>query len=168
MALIFLIYIAKAHSGAQAQAQVRSIKNGALVRQARSAESRLCVAEADMVRSVLCQACDVPPFDGFWDLKHGRGTVTAATILLVSLCCLMSLRLSTRGFFNIRRVESINIMVEAISIGVPFFLWCVVNWALTTLMDGKGTMKDIYAAAYGLTLPAGGGASDDCQQLHHH
>ena len=43
-------------------------------------------------------------------------------------------------------------MVEAISIGVPFFLWCVVNWALTTLMDGKGTMKDIYiAAAYSLT-----------------
>jgi len=41
--------------------------------------------------------------------------------------------------------------VEMISVALPFLLWCVVNWGFTTLMDGKGTIKDIYiASAYAL------------------
>jgi len=94
------------------------------------------------------------PFDGFWDLKYEkRGTVAAATILLVLTVLSYVLMSQYIGFvLNYRRAENINIIREAISILIPFFLWCVINWALTTLMDGKGTMKDIYiAAAYSLT-----------------
>ena len=43
-------------------------------------------------------------------------------------------------------------MSEFLSILVPFLLWCVVNWSLTTLVEGKGTFRDIYiASAYALT-----------------
>ncbi|HHX02522.1 MAG TPA: DUF1282 family protein [Firmicutes bacterium] len=94
------------------------------------------------------------PFDGFWDLKYeNRGTVAAATIILALTVVSYVFMSQYTGFIlNYRRVENINILNEAISIGVPFFLWCAVNWALTTLMDGKGTIKDIYiAAAYSLT-----------------
>ncbi|MGB4163955.1 MAG: YIP1 family protein, partial [Bacillota bacterium] len=36
---------------------------------------------------------------------------------------------------------------------VPFGLWCIVNWSLTTLMDGKGTIKDIYIATSYALVP---------------
>ncbi|MDI9450153.1 MAG: YIP1 family protein [Limnochordia bacterium] len=156
LALIFLIYIAKAQSwGSKLR---RRYVQSKMARWFARPEVQQNPVYAWLKRTwyALCYARHVMfhPFDGFWDLKHeNRGTVTAATILLVLTVLSYVFTTQYTGFlFNIRRVESINIMVEAISIGVPFFLWCVVNWALTTLMDGKGTMKDIYiAAAYSLT-----------------
>ena len=45
-----------------------------------------------------------------------------------------------------------NIVLEFCSILIPFMLWVIVNWSLTTLMEGKGTFKDIYiASAYAFT-----------------
>lgn len=94
------------------------------------------------------------PFDGFWDLKHEkRGTGTAATIILVLVILTYIFMRQYTGFIlNYNRIEDLNIFLEVVSIGLPFLLWCAVNWALTTLMDGKGTIKDIYtASAYALT-----------------
>lgn len=94
------------------------------------------------------------PFDGFWDLKHeGRGTFSAATIILVlTILSYVFMRQYTGFVLNYNRIEDLNIFSEMISILGPFLLWCLVNWALTTLMDGKGKMKDIYiAGAYSLT-----------------
>ena len=35
---------------------------------------------------------------------------------------------------------------------VPFIIFVVTNWALTTLFDGKGTLKDVWiASAYAMT-----------------
>lgn len=94
------------------------------------------------------------PFDGFWDLKYEkRGTSSAATILLILVVISYIFMRQYTGFvLNYNRIEDLNIIVEATSLLGPFILWCVVNWALTTLMDGKGKMKDIYiAGAYALT-----------------
>lgn len=94
------------------------------------------------------------PFDGFWDLKHEkRGTLKAA-LTIVGLVALtyVVMRQYTGFIFNHQDLARLNVIIELVSVLVPFFLWSVVNWALTTLMDGKGTFKDIViATAYGLT-----------------
>lgn len=94
------------------------------------------------------------PFDGFWDLKYEqRGTTSAATFILVlATLAFVFMRQYTGFVLNMIRIEDLNILLEAVSIVIPFLLWCIVNWALTTLMDGKGSIKDIYiAGAYSLT-----------------
>lgn len=94
------------------------------------------------------------PHDGFWDLKHEeRGTIPAAlTILALVTLTYVVMRQYTGFIFNPRDLSRLNIAVEMVSVLVPFLLWAVVNWALTTLMDGKGTFRDIaIATAYALT-----------------
>ena len=93
------------------------------------------------------------PYDGFWDLKHEkRGTLRAAlTIVGLVAVTYVVMRQYTGFIFNPRDLSRLNVIVELLSVLAPFFLWAVVNWALTTLMDGKGTFRDIIiATAYAL------------------
>lgn len=94
------------------------------------------------------------PFDGFWDLKHEkRGNLKAALILVIATMITFILLSQGIGFlFGGDNPLEFNIIIEACSVLVPFLLWCSANWCLTTLMDGKGTFKDIFiATAYALT-----------------
>lgn len=96
----------------------------------------------------------VHPFDAFWDLKHEkRGSVPAATVILTAVTLTYVFVRQYTGFvFNARNLKELNVLTEAVSILLPFGLWCSVNWALTTLMEGKGTFRDVYiASAYALT-----------------
>jgi hypothetical protein len=96
----------------------------------------------------------VRPFDGFWDLKHEkRGTLPAAIVILALWLLLQALDYRYTGFtVRIINWERFNIWLELFTSVVPFFLWCISNWCLTTLMDGKGTLKDIFiASCYALT-----------------
>ncbi len=94
------------------------------------------------------------PFDGFWDLKHEkRGNAKAASIILILLILSLLFSWFNTGFlFNTRDIRNVNIVREILSILLTFGLWCVVNWAFTTLTDGKGSLKDIFTySAYALT-----------------
>lgn len=93
------------------------------------------------------------PFDGFWDLKHEeRGNLKAAIIIIFSLCITYILSRQLTGFlFNNDDPLRLNIFIETGSVILPFLLWCVANWCLTTLMDGEGSFKDIViTTAYAL------------------
>ncbi len=94
------------------------------------------------------------PFDGFWDLTHEkRGSIAAAnTILFLTLLVrIMKLQFTSFVFLQVYW-EGINILLYLASVLFPLALWCVGNWGLTTLFDGKGTLKQIYmATCYGLT-----------------
>lgn len=85
------------------------------------------------------------PFDGFWDLKHEkRGNLPAALGLLSLVSMTYVIMRQYTGFiFNYRDLAQLNILQEIASVVIPFLLWTGVNWALTTLMDGKGTFRDI-------------------------
>ncbi|MFW5787279.1 MAG: YIP1 family protein [Halanaerobiales bacterium] len=94
------------------------------------------------------------PASGFWDLKHQKkGNLTSASIIFMLVAATYVFMRQYTGFvFNVRDWRELNIVVEFLSVFIPFILWCIVNWALTTLMEGKGTFKEIIiASAYSLT-----------------
>jgi hypothetical protein len=95
----------------------------------------------------------VHPLDGFWDLTHEkRGSLAAANVIVALAVLADILRLTLTSFqFVTVNMEYFNAAIVMMRILLPIFLWVVANWSLTTLMDGKGHMIDIYmAAAYAL------------------
>ncbi|MDE5819890.1 MAG: YIP1 family protein [Lachnospiraceae bacterium] len=88
------------------------------------------------------------PADGFWDLKREkRGSLSAAlTFVALTVLTLGIEKLNTAFLFNENRISEVNVMVDVITVLLVFTLWCVANWCTTSLMDGKGRMKDIFTA----------------------
>lgn len=92
------------------------------------------------------------PFDGFWDLKHERrGSMRAAwTILGVVILSFYYQSIGTGYIANPKGTYS-TIFVQLISVFLPFILWVIANWCLTTLFDGEGSLRDVFiATAYSL------------------
>ena len=88
------------------------------------------------------------PLDGFWDLKRERRGSLQASLLFVLLTILtLALeKLETAFLFNDNQLSQVNVLVDVITVLLVFTLWCVANWCTTSLMDGKGRMKDIIIA----------------------
>lgn len=97
----------------------------------------------------------VHPFEGFYELKKGiPGSFGAAWILLFLVVATAVAGRQYTGFiFNTADLTRVNLPMEVLSVLVPFVLWCGVNWALTTLMDGKGTLREIFIATACALLP---------------
>jgi len=94
------------------------------------------------------------PLDGFWDLTHEkRGSVGAANVIIALAVIVEVLRLTLTNFqFVTINMEYFNSIIVAMRILLPVGLWTVANWSLTTLMDGKGRMVEIYMSiCYALT-----------------
>lgn len=88
------------------------------------------------------------PADGFWDLKRERrGSLSASlTFLALTIVTLALEKLETAFLFNPNRLSEANVLIDAFTVLLVFGLWCVANWCTTSLMDGKGRMKDIVIA----------------------
>jgi len=94
------------------------------------------------------------PLDGFWDLTHEkRGSIAAANVIIGLAVVVEVLRLTLTNFqFVSINMEYFNSIIVAMRILLPVGLWTVANWSLTTLMDGKGRMFEIYmSVCYALT-----------------
>jgi len=94
------------------------------------------------------------PLDGFWDLTHEkRGSIAAANVIVAAAVIVEVLRLTLTSFQFVKiNMEFFNAIIVVMRVILPVFLWTLANWSLTTLMDGKGKMGDIYmAVAYALT-----------------
>lgn len=95
----------------------------------------------------------VHPFDGFWDLKHERrGSVRAAVLIVLAVMGADIFRTLAGGYvLNPTDWRAVELADTVLTVLVPFVLWCCANWGLTTLMDGEGSLKDIFvASAYSL------------------
>ena len=94
------------------------------------------------------------PADGYWDLIHAkRGSYAAANFLVILTLFVHIWKLHFTSFmFNEENWEKVNILMEIASILVPLAIFCICNWACTTLFDGKGHLGDVYmGSAYALT-----------------
>lgn len=94
------------------------------------------------------------PADGMWDVIHAkRGSYAAANfiVLLTLLTHIWKLKFTSFLMLNVYW-EGVNIVEEIASILLPLAIFCICNWACTTLFDGKGHLGDIYmGTAYALT-----------------
>ncbi|MFA6736226.1 MAG: YIP1 family protein [Saccharofermentanales bacterium] len=86
------------------------------------------------------------PLDGFWDMKHEKkaSLKTGVFLILLALGAIIFNR-QTRGFiFNNNYNVPLDILFQIQILILPILLFCISNWAITTLMDGKGTFYDIF------------------------
>lgn len=86
------------------------------------------------------------PFDGFWDLKyHKKNSFAAANIILLLFCIVYVLKATLTSYlFGYDNPELVNVFTKILSVVVPIAVWSVLNWSLSTLFDGKATMKQIW------------------------
>ncbi|MBR5402535.1 MAG: hypothetical protein IK102_12095 [Treponema sp.] len=94
------------------------------------------------------------PADGYWDLIHAkRGSYAAANFIVIMTLLTSVWRLRFTSFVVMQvHWEEINVFEQFAAILLPLAIFCICNWALTTLFDGKGHLGDIYmGTAYGLT-----------------
>ncbi len=94
------------------------------------------------------------PFDGYWDLKHEkRGSVRAgATFLGITILAFWYQGIG-QGYSINPRGEYMTFFGAVLAVGVPFALWVVANWCLTTLFEGEGSLKDIFITTSYSLLP---------------
>lgn len=94
------------------------------------------------------------PFSSFWDLKYdNKGSLKASYLLIALTIIAFILQKQYAGFLvNYTDPRTINSIMDIITIIVPFVLWVVANWSITTLMDGEGKFTEIVkVTAYSLT-----------------
>ena len=86
------------------------------------------------------------PIDGFYEMKrYERGLVRVATFYLVIEATIGILQYRYTGFLlNNFNPATFNYFRQVLVTISPYFAFIVANWAITTLMDGKGRFKDIY------------------------
>ncbi|WP_438431218.1 YIP1 family protein [Gorillibacterium sp. sgz500922] len=97
----------------------------------------------------------VHPFDGYWDMKYEqKGKLRVAVTLIFLAFLAIVVQKQYAGFLvNFNDPRQLNNLNELIYFVFPFFLWCISNWAVTTLMEGEGKFKEIVMASSYALVP---------------
>ncbi len=95
----------------------------------------------------------VHPFKAFWDIKYEKeGSLRTAFILLAAAIVVQIVSFLKTGYLFGSVSINYNFINTIVSSLFLYFSWCIANWCLTCLSDGKGTFKDIMMfTAYSLT-----------------
>ena len=95
------------------------------------------------------------PVEGFEDMRWKKqGSMKIALIIVFLLFVVMVADRQLTGFqFNTAYVKVFNVVPLLVQSVVYFFTWVIGNWALCTLFDGEGTMKNIFCVSAYALLP---------------
>lgn len=86
------------------------------------------------------------PFDGFYELRRNKNVFKSSfVILFFVIFSFLVKRIFTSFHFNPIRIEELNIFLEINKTILPLLGWVITNWAITTIMDGKATMRNIWS-----------------------
>ena len=94
------------------------------------------------------------PIDGFNDIKfEKRGSLALANIILLIYFLEGIIKYFSVGYlFSNNEAQSFSVWPILLKSVVIVVLWCVINWAMCTLLDGEGKFKEIWiATCYSLT-----------------
>ena len=95
------------------------------------------------------------PFDGFYTLKrYKRGGVRGGSIImLMSIVAFLLYRFASGYIFSIKAGDTVNVLTEALKFITPFILFIIANFAITSLFDGEGKFKEVFATVSYSMLP---------------
>jgi sugar lactone lactonase YvrE len=95
------------------------------------------------------------PFDGYYELKRDHHGGMRGALVIFGLAIFNYLfREFASGYMVTGTVwKRISLYDALMTVGFVIILWTVANWALTTLMDGKGKMRDIFIATCYSLMP---------------
>jgi len=85
------------------------------------------------------------PLDGFWDLKREKKGRLYLAFSFIGLWFLTNIFMQVGYSFSFNQSYGLHLDVvkELRSVSLIFILFCIANWSVTTLMDGKGFLTDI-------------------------
>lgn len=85
------------------------------------------------------------PFDGFEDIKrYKKGKMSVALTFIGLFLILRVLQFQYNGFvINENNLQDLNALADILSVSLIIGLFIVGNWSVTTLMSGKGNMREI-------------------------
>ena len=88
------------------------------------------------------------PIDEFWEMKRSqKGNVFVAVLLVVLLFLATIFDRQARSFMHNPYYNTpLDVFYELRMMLIPGVLFVVANWSVTTLMNGKGTAKDVFIA----------------------
>ena len=94
------------------------------------------------------------PVESFNDIKYEkRGSLGLANLLLLLYFLEGIVNYFLTGYlFSNNEAQSFSVWPILLRTVVLIVLWCVMNWAMCTLLEGEGTFREIWmAACYSLT-----------------
>ena len=85
------------------------------------------------------------PFDGYTELKrYKKGKISVAVVFIILFAVFRIFKYQYEGFIiNQNNPLMLNSLQEIFSVALLVILFSVGNWSVTTLMEGKGTFKEI-------------------------
>ncbi len=88
------------------------------------------------------------PVDGFWDLKNEkRGRVWVSTLLILLTVAAFAMERGLTGFaLAAQPFSQLDWSHELKLVLIPLVLFLVANMSVTSLMDGKGSFRQLYTA----------------------
>ena len=88
----------------------------------------------------------IHPIDSFWEMKFEKqGSLPASFGLCFLFFLVLLFDRQVRAFlFNDSYNTPLDLGYQIRTFLIPVVLFCVSNWTITTLMDGKGKMRDIF------------------------